>query len=246
MQLGSWIRDYQDQIQRVVRAGLEPGITGSQGKRPNNLATLPPPFVILRNLIFKRQRPPCVLASIKQTSDAKRRVDPKPRMPNHDVTYESASLVAAVHSYFRTRRRWNLYESFHWRTSKKVSQWYSSCELHKNSNNEFPFRRRSRSSLLCSEIWLTATKTQFAAEALTEFQLKIAVKLDAKQTQNNELIHHPLSSGKEEIINKFCFENYLFGLLNTRCHRFIAKAQTRVCRGDWLWNPANFKEGSRC
>ena len=42
MQLGSWTRDYQEQIQRVVRAGLEPGISGSQGKRPNHWATLPP------------------------------------------------------------------------------------------------------------------------------------------------------------------------------------------------------------
>ena len=41
VQLGSWTRDYQEQIQRVVRAGLEPGISGSQGKRPNHWATLP-------------------------------------------------------------------------------------------------------------------------------------------------------------------------------------------------------------
>ena len=34
-------RDYQEQIQRVVRAGLEPRISGSQGKRPNHWATLP-------------------------------------------------------------------------------------------------------------------------------------------------------------------------------------------------------------
>ena len=34
VQLGCWTRDYQDQIQRVVRAGLEPEISGSQGKRP--------------------------------------------------------------------------------------------------------------------------------------------------------------------------------------------------------------------
>ena len=40
VQLGSWTRDYQDQIQRVVRMGLEPGIFGSQGKRPNHWATL--------------------------------------------------------------------------------------------------------------------------------------------------------------------------------------------------------------
>ena len=42
VQLGSQTRDYQDQIQRVVRAGLEPGISGSQGKRPNHWATLFP------------------------------------------------------------------------------------------------------------------------------------------------------------------------------------------------------------
>ena len=42
VQLGSWTRDYQEQIQQVVRAGLEPGISGSQGKRPNHWATLPP------------------------------------------------------------------------------------------------------------------------------------------------------------------------------------------------------------
>ena len=39
VQLGSWTRDYQDQIQRVVRAGLEPGISGPQSKRPNHWAT---------------------------------------------------------------------------------------------------------------------------------------------------------------------------------------------------------------
>ena len=42
VQLGSWTRDYQDQIQWVVRASLEPGISGSQGKRPNHWATLSP------------------------------------------------------------------------------------------------------------------------------------------------------------------------------------------------------------
>ena len=42
VQLGSWTRDYQEQIQRVVRAGLEPEISGSQGKRSNHLAILPP------------------------------------------------------------------------------------------------------------------------------------------------------------------------------------------------------------
>ena len=42
VQLGSWTMDYQDQIQRVVRVDLEPGISGSQGKRPNHWATLPP------------------------------------------------------------------------------------------------------------------------------------------------------------------------------------------------------------
>ena len=41
MQLGSLTRDYQEQIPRVVRAGLEPGIPGSQGKRPDHWATLP-------------------------------------------------------------------------------------------------------------------------------------------------------------------------------------------------------------
>ena len=40
VRLGSWTRDYQDQIQRVVRASPEPGISGSQG--PNHWATLPP------------------------------------------------------------------------------------------------------------------------------------------------------------------------------------------------------------
>ena len=39
-QLGSWTREYQEQIQRVVRAGLEPGISESQGKRPNHSDTL--------------------------------------------------------------------------------------------------------------------------------------------------------------------------------------------------------------
>ena len=33
VQLESLTRDYQDQIQRVVRAGRKPGISGSQGKR---------------------------------------------------------------------------------------------------------------------------------------------------------------------------------------------------------------------
>ena len=32
----------------VVRAGLEPGISGSQGKRPNHWATLPPHFRLSR------------------------------------------------------------------------------------------------------------------------------------------------------------------------------------------------------
>ena len=36
VQLESLTRDYQDQIQRVVRAGREPGISGSQGKRSNH------------------------------------------------------------------------------------------------------------------------------------------------------------------------------------------------------------------
>ena len=31
----SWTRDYQQQIQRVVRTSLEPGISRSQGKHPN-------------------------------------------------------------------------------------------------------------------------------------------------------------------------------------------------------------------
>ena len=42
VQFGSWIRDYHEQTQRVVRAGLEPGISRSQGKCPNHWATLPP------------------------------------------------------------------------------------------------------------------------------------------------------------------------------------------------------------
>ena len=29
VQLGSWTKDYQEQIHRMVRAGLEPGISGS-------------------------------------------------------------------------------------------------------------------------------------------------------------------------------------------------------------------------
>ena len=37
VQLGSLTRDYQDQIQRVVRAGREPGISGSQSKRSNHM-----------------------------------------------------------------------------------------------------------------------------------------------------------------------------------------------------------------
>ena len=36
LQLGSRTRDYQNQIQRVVRASLEHGISGSQGKRSNH------------------------------------------------------------------------------------------------------------------------------------------------------------------------------------------------------------------
>ena len=42
VQLGSQTRDYLEQIQRVVRAGLAPEISGSQGKRPNHWATRPP------------------------------------------------------------------------------------------------------------------------------------------------------------------------------------------------------------
>ena len=38
----------REQIQRVVRAGLEPGISGSQGKRPNHWATLPPYFSLVK------------------------------------------------------------------------------------------------------------------------------------------------------------------------------------------------------
>ena len=39
VQLGSLTRDYQDHIQRVVRTGREPGISGSQGKRSNHWTT---------------------------------------------------------------------------------------------------------------------------------------------------------------------------------------------------------------
>ena len=70
-------------------------------------------FIVLRNLIFKRQQPNCVLASINQTSDAKPRVDPKPRMTKSidDITYQSASLVPRENLYIRTRRRWKGVES---------------------------------------------------------------------------------------------------------------------------------------
>ena len=39
-------------------------------------------FTSLRNLVFKRQQPNCLLASINKTSETKPRVYPKPRMPN--------------------------------------------------------------------------------------------------------------------------------------------------------------------
>ena len=42
--LGLPTRDDQDQIQRVVRAGLEPGISESQGKRLGHTASLPSSF----------------------------------------------------------------------------------------------------------------------------------------------------------------------------------------------------------
>ena len=35
-------RDYREQLQLVPRAGLEPGTSGFQVRRPNHLATLPP------------------------------------------------------------------------------------------------------------------------------------------------------------------------------------------------------------
>ena len=60
VRLGSSTRDnYQDQIQRVVRAGLEPGISGSQGKHPNHWATPASSknwfnVVVLRMGLFKR------------------------------------------------------------------------------------------------------------------------------------------------------------------------------------------------
>ena len=106
-------------------------------------------FVILWNLIFKRQRPNCVcLPSIK------------PNQLMRGITYQSASSVATVHSYCEVGKRLNMFESLYWKTSKKViimvfERW---------TKYPIAFQRRSRSSRLCSEIWLMEAKTQFGAQ----------------------------------------------------------------------------------
>ena len=86
---------------------------------------------------FKHQRPNCVLASINQTKS----VDARHNLP-------SASSVLTVHSYFEGRKAMeyelNLF------TEKPLKSYHNGIRAVNKSS--ITFRRRTRSSRLCSEI----------------------------------------------------------------------------------------------